>query len=631
MYTSVPPDKEDDLKRLHGLCDWVLTVDRNGGIEYFDSPRDNQPAYDAYVIDCVPEREDLGCLQMITSTSNLDEVRTLLDDALDQMGLSRSRRNAEFLLEHLKALSGHLAIRLTGNKPPTSELIALAISHAQCRHAAAADPCWLALTRGFVVPVDDIQDLVPSLKEAKDEKRVRSDLIYVTMTPRKGLQFRFVEVKYRRDLRAARSADLMRHIKSQTEGMRKRWERTYSHEESPVFRSLRRAKLSRVLRFYADKARRHYLRADIHRSLVAEIDRMIEKGTDYRLGVADPNDLGWVFSPEYTRNEPLQISPDDWSGPGVFLFGPARLPDPGDHTVKLHPTEPASMPDGELGRSSDISVVQQDANPTSSSETSGERPGTNDIPKILLGTDSTSGTDVSWSLGINGNPHLLIAGLPGMGKTTCLLNLCRQMTDAHVKPIVFSYHEDIDDKLEEALDSVRFLDFNGLGFNPLHVVDRNNRSAHLDVAGAIRDIFKAIYPDLGDIQADRVRKAIRDSFVESGWGTADSLTKLQEPTFRRFIEILHGDPNPNQSMRSLMARLDELDDYGFFHVVDSHGSLWRATRLRSSGFTGRRTTTSNGHLRTWYFTASIRICSGEASKTESPMLSFSTKPTAPLG
>jgi hypothetical protein len=46
--------------------------------------------YDSYVIDCVPEREDLGCLQLITSTSNLDEIRNLLDRVLELMGLSRT-------------------------------------------------------------------------------------------------------------------------------------------------------------------------------------------------------------------------------------------------------------------------------------------------------------------------------------------------------------------------------------------------------------------------------------------------------------------------------------------------------------------------------------------------------------
>ena len=53
-------------------------------MEYFDCPRDNRKIYDPYVIDCVPEREDRGCLQLSASTSNLEEVRTLLDGALDQ-------------------------------------------------------------------------------------------------------------------------------------------------------------------------------------------------------------------------------------------------------------------------------------------------------------------------------------------------------------------------------------------------------------------------------------------------------------------------------------------------------------------------------------------------------------------
>ena len=123
------------MREIHRLCDWVITLDRNAGIEYFDSPKDNKDIYDAYVIDCVPEREDLGCLQLITSTSNLEEVRNLMDGVLDQMGLSHSRRNAEFLMEHLKALSGRLAIRLTGRRAPTSELIALALCHANCRDA----------------------------------------------------------------------------------------------------------------------------------------------------------------------------------------------------------------------------------------------------------------------------------------------------------------------------------------------------------------------------------------------------------------------------------------------------------------------------------------------------------------
>ena len=75
---------------------------------------------------------------------------------------------------------------------------------------------------------------------------------------------------------------------------------------------------------------------------------------------------------------------------------------------------------------------------------------------------------------------LLIAGLPGMDKTTCLLNICQQMMATGIRPIVFSYHQDIDEKLEHLADSVRFVDFDGLGFNPLEVGRRKTWRAHLD-------------------------------------------------------------------------------------------------------------------------------------------------------
>src|SRR5262249_24390863 len=170
LKTEISPEKAHGLRELHRLCDWVITLDRNAGIEYFDSPRDNKEIYDAYVIDCVPEREDLGCLQLITSTSNLEEVRNLLDGALDQMGLSHSRRNAEFLMEHLKALSGRLAIRLTGQRAPTSELLALALSHANCWTDSENSDCWVSLESGFIIPVDDVRDLLPPLVARESDR-----------------------------------------------------------------------------------------------------------------------------------------------------------------------------------------------------------------------------------------------------------------------------------------------------------------------------------------------------------------------------------------------------------------------------------------------------------------------------
>jgi DNA phosphorothioation-dependent restriction protein DptH len=101
--------------------------------------------------------------------------------------------------------------------------------------------------------------------------------------------------------------------------------------------------------------------------------------------------------------------------------------------------------------------------------------------------------------------------------------------------------------------------------------------AYLDVAGALRDIFVAIFPELGDIQAERIRRAIKDSFIEAGWDDSSAiLGEMHEPEFKRFVEILRDDPKPDRGLRTLLARLEELGDYGFFDLRESRESLWES-------------------------------------------------------
>ncbi|HOL96388.1 MAG TPA: hypothetical protein PLH79_18735, partial [bacterium] len=598
LRTEIPSEKADSLKSLHSLCDWVITVDRNAGIEYFDSPRDNQEIYDIYVIDCVPEREDLGCLQLITSTSNLDEVRHLLDGALDQMGLSRSLRNARFLFEHLKALSGRLAIRLTGTGPVRGELIALALTYYHCREVIPDDKhkdkyyeCWTDLHRGFFIPADDIRDLLPPANagDSGEEEDIRPDLIYVSLPNRGGLIFRFVEVKYRRHLRAARNPADLEQIRKQTRSLRERWEAWYFEESLPAAeRAVRRAKLARVLRFYADKARRHYLEEPLHNRFIQEIDRMISEGADYTITAISQPDRGYIFCPEYAGRYASEISPPDWET-RVFLFGPYHLPD-----SSLPPCEPTMERDEEEAAVNDTS----EENPSTEAHVppipmpSAERNGREFLrlpdpdqeqPKpcaIELGADQLSNSPVCWSPSIKGNPHLMVVGLPGMGKTTCLINICDQLIKQGIQPIVFSYHQDIDEKLGKILDAIRFVDFNGLGFNPLQVIDPNQPMGHLDNAGAIRDIFSAIYPELGDIQAESIRQAVKDSYVEKGWDNPDrDRSTLNVPAFHRFYEILRDTVKPDRGLQTLLARLGELNDYGFFHTGEPLGNLWEEKKL----------------------------------------------------
>ena len=91
----------------------------------------------------------------------------------------------------------------------------------------------------------------------------------------------------------------------------------------------------------------------------------------------------------------------------------------------------------------------------------------------------------------------------------------------------------------------------------------------------VRDIFVAIFPELGDIQGERIRKAIKESFIENGWGDQhDEPTECPEPPFSRFVEILRADPKPDRGLKTLLSRLEELEDYGFFQSTETQQSLW---------------------------------------------------------
>ena len=588
LLTEVDAEQANLLENLHRLCDWVITADRNAGLEYFDSPNDLPLVYDAYLIDCVPERDDLGFLQLITSTSSFDEVRHLLDGALNEMGLSASQRNCEFLLNALRAVSGRLALRLAGLGHTPQEMIAVALVHRHCAQAGETDPIWLALTEGFFIPLDDVPELFREPDKALPGNEQRADLLYIS-APKKGngLRIAFIEVKFRRYLKTARAPDLAETMEQQIDASCRRWDQLFGPRTSALEKTIHRAWLARILRFYARKGRRHTLNEDAFQRAMREIDRLVTKATDPP-ALGELQRAGFVFCPEYHGRQPAEISHGGEAS--LWLFGPDLLPEPGiplapdaalttekweAPAVSVSPAVPPSLEKegwreapGWLDPSSAI------PNPPEHQPPAGANP--NPSAEILLGYRESGDDPVIWRPSIKANPHLMILGLPGMGKTTCLINLCQQLAAQAITPIVFSYHQDIDEKLTERLAepplTVRYA---GLGFNPLQV-DGPAPLAYLDNVGMLRDIFAAIFPELGDVQLGRLREALKQSYLDQGWGPAQ---RGATPAFRAFLDLLRADPKPDRGLQTLLNRFSELDDYGLFDAGGALPSLLDQTRL----------------------------------------------------
>src|SRR5262249_26822367 len=151
----------------------------------------------------------------------------------------------------------------------------------------------------------------------------------------------------------------------------------------------------------------------------------------------------------------------------AFLFGPIGiLPTSG---VTLSRGEPPEVPSqqprttGEVldePRTSAESAPQNDVAPAAAEETSAEtgaRPlGTG--AALVLGNTITSDKPVQWGLQIRGNPHLMIVGRPGMGKTTCIVSLCAQLSATGLVPILFSYHPDLEARLEPVIGPLTYME-----------------------------------------------------------------------------------------------------------------------------------------------------------------------------
>lgn len=561
QITEVSADRGEMLTSLHHLCDWVVTVDRYAGIEYFDSPQTLERPYDAYLIDCVPARDDLGFLQLITSTSSVDEITRLLDTALGEMGLSSSPRNCSFLLNALKALSGRLALRLVHSGTVAQEMIALALTQTYCAEVGADVAPWLSLKEGFFVPLDDVPELFRPVGDKKEntENNQRADLLYVSVGRRGGFRFVFVEVKFRRYLKTARSADLMASIDAQLTASCTRWDKLLGAVTEPLEKLMQRARLVRVLRFYARKGQRHTLSNDAFERIEKELTKLAREGSAYALAGIHEQErfrVGFVFCPEYAGQTPSEIGEDIW------LFGPTRLPEFRQATLLSTPFAAPTPTLTDAESSASVSTHEGDMAP-SANQTGVE---------LLLGYQNGSDDPVKWKISVQGNPHLMIVGLPGMGKTHCLIHLCQQLHAQGIAPIVFSYHQDIDEKLGALFgEALQTVSYSGLGFNPLQVTG-NGPMAYMDNVSMLRDNFAAIFQDLGDIQLGRLREALKQSYTDRGWSNNGARGEI--PPFNAFFDILAAD---NRTDKAMMTRLSELSDYGLFDSNAARSSLLDGT------------------------------------------------------
>ena len=103
-------DERALINEVHDASDWVFTIDRNMGIEFFDhGGRRDRPDY---LIDYTPSTVPEHGHRLIISSRSLAELEAILRPVLEEYGLDTSERHAVVVLDQLRSLSGRLALKL---------------------------------------------------------------------------------------------------------------------------------------------------------------------------------------------------------------------------------------------------------------------------------------------------------------------------------------------------------------------------------------------------------------------------------------------------------------------------------------------------------------------------------------
>lgn len=247
------------LYQAHQVSDWVVTVDRTLGLEYFDhSAGEGRPEY---VIDYVPQAASTLGHQIMVSSKSVDELRALLGPVAQDQDLDVDQRHLRTFFDQLRLLSGNLAFKLASVSPTQrTEVLGLSLARLYLDYQGV-------LTNQIIVPLDAHPELYSEVRRQVRElgdslSFHRSDLALFHLDEQhKTITCRLVEVKCYTALNGVGAyQQLKTKIAEQLERSQDVLTTAFDpHHCTPdrVDRSVKNLALSSMLRFYLTRAFRH--------------------------------------------------------------------------------------------------------------------------------------------------------------------------------------------------------------------------------------------------------------------------------------------------------------------------------------------------------------------------------------
>jgi len=245
------------IYEVHQISDWVFTIDRNMGIEFFDhGGRKNRPDY---LIDYVPGASSRATHNLIISSRSNDELEAMLKPVLLEHGLSADGEQSVQLLANLRSLSGQLALKLISAPTQRAEALGLALARLYLEYQSA-------LSNQIIVPLDAHTNLYHTSGESDDVNDAislqRTDLgLFDLDLNTRTITCNLVEVKCYSQVGDFATFN---HLKERIAAQINQSERILQRHFDPALkkpdrpdRLLKSRELAQILRFYLERSLRY--------------------------------------------------------------------------------------------------------------------------------------------------------------------------------------------------------------------------------------------------------------------------------------------------------------------------------------------------------------------------------------
>ncbi|MBW3599490.1 MAG: ATP-binding protein [Planctomycetes bacterium] len=216
------------------------------------------------------------------------------------------------------------------------------------------------------------------------------------------------------------------------------------------------------------------------------------------------------------------------------------------------------------------------------------------VTPIHLGSDVENGDEVFWNPSAHtgaANPHVLILGESGFGKTYTIASLAAELTHQNIASIVFDYGQGfspatLPPEFVAATNPIELhASRDGVNVNPLQIFP-SDLHGPVNVAQRIADTFACVYKRIGVQQHAIVRQAVLDVMADANISPdAPESWEADLPMFNAVQAKLraYADDPTNAHARSAASAASHISTVFVFNTFRARGQRLAWSELLRSG------------------------------------------------